>query len=54
VWIAIWVEDVDAMYRRCLAQGIEVTYPPSDEPWGLRETHVRHPDGHVFRICRAT
>ena len=53
VWIAIWVEDVDAVYRRCLAQGLEVTYPPSDEPWGLRETHVRHPDGHVFRISRA-
>jgi catechol 2,3-dioxygenase-like lactoylglutathione lyase family enzyme len=53
VWIAIWVEDVDAVYRRCLAEGLEVTYPPSDEPWGLRETHVRHPDGHVFRISRA-
>ena len=24
--------------------------PPTDEPWGVREMHVRHPDGHVFRI----
>jgi hypothetical protein len=19
-------------------------------PWGVREMHVRHPDGHVFRV----
>jgi hypothetical protein len=21
-------------------------------PWGVREMHVRHPDGHVFRISQ--
>jgi hypothetical protein len=21
-------------------------------PWNVREMHVRHPDGHVFRISR--
>ena len=52
VWMSIWVEDVDAVHQDCLAQGIEVTYPPSDEPWGIREMHIRHPDGHVFRISR--
>ena len=26
--------------------------PPTDEPWGVRECHVRHPDGHVFRISQ--
>ena len=50
VWMSIWVDDVDAVHRRCLQQGIEVTWPPTDEPWGVREMHVRHPDGHVFRI----
>jgi hypothetical protein len=25
----------------------------TNEPWGVREMHVRHPDGHVFRIGRA-
>ena len=53
VWIGMGVDDVDAMYRRCLAQGLEVTYPPTDEPWRLREMHVRHPDGHVLRLSRA-
>ena len=35
---------------RCASAGLEITYPPTKEPWGVREMHVRHPDGHVFRI----
>jgi len=50
MWIAVMVDDVDAAYRRCLEQGLEVTCPPIDQPWNLREMHVRHPDGHVFRL----
>jgi catechol 2,3-dioxygenase-like lactoylglutathione lyase family enzyme len=53
VWMSIWVEDVDAIHRHCVAQGIEITWPPTDEPWGVREMHVRHPDGHVFRISQS-
>jgi catechol 2,3-dioxygenase-like lactoylglutathione lyase family enzyme len=49
-WMAIAVKDVDAVHQHCLAQGLEVTWPPTDMPWNLREMHVRHPDGHVFRI----
>jgi catechol 2,3-dioxygenase-like lactoylglutathione lyase family enzyme len=52
VWMSIWVDDVDAVHRRCLEQGLDVTWPPTDEPWGVREMHVRHPDGHVFRISK--
>jgi len=52
VWMSIWVEDVDAIHRHCLEQSIEVTWPPTNEPWGVREMHIRHPDGHVFRISR--
>ena len=50
VWMCILVDDVDAVYQHCLTQGLEVTWPPTDMPWHLREMHVRHPDGHVFRI----
>lgn len=52
VWMSVWVDDVDAVYRRCLEQGLDVAFPPSDMPWRVREMHVRHPDGHVFRISR--
>lgn len=51
-WMSIWVEDVDAVHRHCLEQGLEVTWPPTDMPWNVREMHVRHPDGHVFRVSR--
>jgi catechol 2,3-dioxygenase-like lactoylglutathione lyase family enzyme len=50
VWLTVMVDDVDAVHRHCLQQGLEVTWPPTDMPWHLREMHVRHPDGHVFRI----
>ena len=52
VWMSVWVDDVDAVHRHCQEQGLEVTMPPTDEPWGVREMHVRHPDGHVFRISK--
>lgn len=49
-WLCIMVDDVDALHRRCIAEGLEITWPPTDMPWNLREMHVRHPDGHVLRI----
>jgi uncharacterized glyoxalase superfamily protein PhnB len=52
VWLSIWVDDVDALHRLCLDQGIDVTMPPTDEPWGVREMHIRHPDGHIFRMSQ--
>ena len=52
VWMSIWVDDADSVYRHCVEQGLEVTWPPTDMPWNVREMHVRHPDGHVFRISQ--
>ena len=52
-WMSIWVDDVDAVHQRCVAEGLDITHPPTDEPWGVRECHVRHPDGHVLRISQA-
>ena len=52
VWISIWVEDVDAVHRHCVAEGLDVMWPPHDMPWNVREMHVRHPDGHVFRVSK--
>lgn len=52
MWMTVWVEDVDEVHRMCLERGLDVTQPPTDEPWGVRELHVRHPDGHTFRVSR--
>ena len=51
-WMSIWVNDVDSVQRRCVEAGLEITWPATDMPWGVREMHVRHPDGHVFRVSR--
>jgi catechol 2,3-dioxygenase-like lactoylglutathione lyase family enzyme len=52
-WMSIWVDDADAIHERCVGAGIDVIRVPADEPWGVRELHVLHPDGHVFRISQA-
>jgi hypothetical protein len=51
-WLAIWTDDVDAVFARCIREDLEVVRPPRDESWGVREMHVKHPDGHVFRISQ--
>jgi uncharacterized glyoxalase superfamily protein PhnB len=53
VWMTWWLDspaDVNALYSIATSKGMIVTYPPTDEPWGVREFHLRHPDGHMFRV----
>ena len=52
VWMSVWVDDVDETHKVCVAAGLEVMFPPTDMPWGAREMHLRHPDGHVFRVSK--
>ena len=53
VWMSWFLSspaEVDAAHKLALEQGLTVTWPPTDEPWGVRECHIRHPDGHTFRV----
>ena len=53
VWLSWFLDspqEVDAMHARAIELGLDVTMPPTDEPWGVREFHLRHPDGHTFRV----
>jgi uncharacterized glyoxalase superfamily protein PhnB len=52
-WLSIWVADVDAVHGLCVREGVTIIQPPRDEPWGVRELLIRHPDGHTFRIGQA-
>ncbi|MGI8958434.1 MAG: hypothetical protein ACR2IV_01470 [Bryobacteraceae bacterium] len=36
----------------CGCRGLDVTFPPTDMPWNVREMHVRYPYGHVFRVSK--
>jgi catechol 2,3-dioxygenase-like lactoylglutathione lyase family enzyme len=49
-WLCIFVDDVDSYCDEIRRRGAEVIYGPQDEPWGMREIHVRDPNGHVLRI----
>ena len=53
VWMSWWVDSVsslDEMHAKAGSLGYTVTMSPTNEPWGVREFHLRHPDGHMFRI----
>jgi predicted enzyme related to lactoylglutathione lyase len=57
VWMSWFLkskDDVDAAYAHAVKHGLNVTHPPTDEPWGVREFHLRHPDGHTFRVGSGT
>ena len=47
-----YVNDVDAMFARARAAGIEPLFAPRDAPWGERYFHVRDPDGHEISFAR--
>jgi len=52
-WMSWWVpsrDDVDRTYALAQQHGFDCPWPPTDEPWGVRECHIRHPDGHTFRV----
>ncbi len=50
--IVIWVDDVDAMYRRARAAGLATATTPADASWGERYFHIHDPDGHELSFAR--
>ena len=53
VWMSIFVDNVDEIHQQCKQNQLDIVFGPEDMPWGVREMHVRHPDGHVFRVGTA-
>jgi predicted enzyme related to lactoylglutathione lyase len=53
VWMSWFLpgrDEFEAAHARAVELGYEISMPPTDEPWGMREFHLRHPDGHTFRV----
>jgi catechol 2,3-dioxygenase-like lactoylglutathione lyase family enzyme len=48
--LSIEVDDVDRIYQRARAAGLEITYGITDEPWGVRRFYVRDPFGKLVNI----
>jgi len=49
-WLTILMEDVDDYCEKIKKLGADVIFGPADEPWGMREIHVRDPNQHVIRF----
>ena len=48
--IYLYVDDVDAFYKRVVASGIRALGKPVDYEWKMREFAVSDPDGLLIRI----
>jgi catechol 2,3-dioxygenase-like lactoylglutathione lyase family enzyme len=49
-WFLGAPDEVDAVHALAVRHGLTITLPPTDMPWNVRECHIRHPDGHTFRV----
>ena len=50
--VVFHVADVDALYRRAVAKGLDPQTPPRDAEWGERYFHITDPDGHELSFAR--
>jgi catechol 2,3-dioxygenase-like lactoylglutathione lyase family enzyme len=48
--MTVEVSDVDAVHRRALDRGLDIVYPLTDEPWGVRRFFVADPNGVVLNV----
>jgi catechol 2,3-dioxygenase-like lactoylglutathione lyase family enzyme len=49
--ISIEVANVDEAHADALARGLDIVYPLTDEPWGIRRFFVREPSGTVVNVA---
>ena len=48
--MTIEVADVDAVHERAQSRRLDIVYPLTDEPWGVRRFFVRDPSGTVVNV----
>jgi catechol 2,3-dioxygenase-like lactoylglutathione lyase family enzyme len=49
--VIFYESDVDGLYDRLVAAGIQPQAPPCDASWGERFFHVTDPDGHEISFA---
>lgn len=50
--VIFWVSDVDALYAKVLALGLQPEAPPRDAEWHERYFQILDPDGHELSFAR--
>jgi predicted enzyme related to lactoylglutathione lyase len=48
--LSIEVADVDAVHAKVVAAGLQIVYPLTTEPWGVRRFYVTDPNGVVINV----
>ena len=48
--LTIEVADVDAVHAKAVAAGVQIIYPLTTEPWGVRRFYVADPNGVVINV----
>ena len=49
--VSIDVGDVDAAHAEAVRRNLEIVYPLTDEPWGIRRFFVKDPSGVVINVA---
>lgn len=49
--LTIEVEDVDVVHKRACELGHDISYPLTDEPWGMRRFYLRDPAGTLINVA---
>lgn len=49
--VSIEVDDVDKLYKEAQKRNLNIVYPLTDEPWGVRRFFVLDPNGQVINIA---
>ena len=52
--VSVEVADAAALYERAQREGLDIVYPLTDEPWGIRRFFVRAPGGAVINVVMHT
>jgi predicted enzyme related to lactoylglutathione lyase len=50
--VSVEVSDVDAVHANAVRLGLNVLYPLTDEPWGVRRFFVADPDGNIINVLQ--
>ena len=49
-WLYFDIDNLDAMYERAKSAGVEITRPPENYPWGMREFNAVDLNGYNLRF----
>jgi len=48
--LSVEVTDIETLYAKAVEAGLDIVYPVTDEPWGVRRFFVVDPNGMIINI----